>query len=182
MTRLLRTEEKSAGGRWSIVEILFQKKSWQRRAGRRHRGIKRGSLCHRECRYWRSPPNRIAIHMLPHSLRRAGPDRCRDGSCVAESPRSQCYDKRTHDNADQRPAPPGHRAKRSVSGFSFSHNNLKINYTHGVPGSKVTVIHRRDVDSLNRNRSDTSAARIRSTALHGLLQLNSSLSPGRAGS
>jgi hypothetical protein len=65
-----------------------------------------------------------------------------------ESPRSQRKGKREHDNADQHPAPPRHQTKRNVLGFRFFHNNLNANYTHGIPGSEITVINRTDADPL----------------------------------
>ncbi len=67
--------EVSADRRWSIVEILFEKKSRKRQPGRRHTGIERGSLGHRNVGHRSGPTDSIAIHMLPHSLRRAGLDR-----------------------------------------------------------------------------------------------------------
>jgi hypothetical protein len=110
--------------------MLLEKKSWKRRAGRRHAGIKRGSLCHCESCYWSSPTNSIAIHVLPHILRRASLNRCGEGSCVAESPRSQRKGQRKHDNADQRQLPPRHRAKRNDFGPRFSHNTPSRRIIH----------------------------------------------------
>jgi len=107
-----------------MVETLLQKKSWKRRASRPHTGIKRGSLRYRGSGYRRSPTNRIAIHVLPHSLRVTGLNRCIVGKCNVESSCSQCQDQRKHDNADERPMPPRHRTNRNVCCFRFHHDNL----------------------------------------------------------
>ena len=77
-----------------------------RRAGWCHTWIERGSLRHDDLGYWSGPANRIAIHVLPHSLWRVGLNRYRVGSCTAESSCRQRKDERKHDNADERQAPP----------------------------------------------------------------------------
>jgi hypothetical protein len=60
--------KESAGGRWSIVEVLFERKSRKRRAGWRHARIECGSLRHCDVGHRSSPTDPIAIHVLPHNL------------------------------------------------------------------------------------------------------------------
>lgn len=98
--------ERSAGGRWSIVEVLFDQESWNRLAGGSHTWIERGNQQPRNVGHGRNPANRVAIHVLPHSLRRVGLNGSRIGSCTAESSCCQRKDERKHDNADERQAPP----------------------------------------------------------------------------
>jgi hypothetical protein len=67
------------------MEIFFETQSRKRRAGGRHTSIERGSLRHHHLGHWSGPTNRIAIHVLPHSLWRVGLNLYRVGSCTAES-------------------------------------------------------------------------------------------------
>jgi len=134
----LTTRKRSAGGRRSIVETLLQKKSWKRRASRRHTWIKRGSLRCRDFSYRHSPTNPIAIHVLPHSLRVTGLNRCIVGKCNVESSCSQCQGQRKHDNADQRPVPPRHRTNRNVCCFRLLHDNLGTIIESTRPKARLT--------------------------------------------
>lgn len=135
---LLTTRKRSARGRRSIVETLFQKKSWKRRASRHHTGIKRGSQRHRDFSDRRSPMNRIAIHVLPHSSRVTGLNRCIAGKCNRESSCSQCQDQRKHDDAHERPVPPRHRTNRNVCCFRFQHDSPGIIIESTRPKANVS--------------------------------------------
>jgi len=68
------------------VDILFDKESWNRRAGQRHAGIERGNRRNRDFGYGHSPTNRIAIHVLPHSRLRVGLNRRRMRNRTLEGP------------------------------------------------------------------------------------------------
>ena len=74
----------------------------------------------------RSPTNRIAIHVLPRSLRRVGLHRRVKSveSRITEISSRQRNDERKHDHADEPPMPPGRRMSRNVSCFRFPHRYL----------------------------------------------------------
>ena len=118
--------KRSAGGRWSIVGMLFDQESWKRRGRRHHTGTESGGLLHCNSGHRRSPTKCIPIQMLPHRLRRVRLNRRRVGSCTAESSGRQRNDERKHDNTDQRPPPPRHRTSRHVSCFRFHPDNLRL--------------------------------------------------------
>jgi hypothetical protein len=105
--------------------MFFEKESGKRRAGWRHTRIERGSLRHHHIGHWSGPTNRIAIHVLPHSLWRVGLNHWRVGSCTGESSCRQRKDESNYDNADERQAPPWY-PNRNLSCLRLLHDHLRL--------------------------------------------------------
>jgi len=72
-------------GRWGpVVEAFIKKLAWQWRPSRSYARIKTDSFINPILRYRRHPLSGIGIHMLPHSLGRAGMNAGRGEICQME--------------------------------------------------------------------------------------------------
>lgn len=129
-----------AGRRRTIVKTLIQKKNTERWSSRRYTWIERRRLKRTKKRDRRCPQRGVAIHVLPYRLRIPGlhgnPVRDRQ----PESSSRQAPNQRTHNHADQHPAPPrlpGHRNACNFWLFHSTYNNLDDHTPKRVP-SKIT--------------------------------------------
>jgi len=105
-------EKKSAGGRRSIVKILFDRETWKRRARGDHVRVEGGNLQSRKLQNRNNPTNCVLVHVLPRCPRGKGLHR----DCVlSRGLKSGCQrDYQGKQNKDsKRPAP------QSCSNFPY---------------------------------------------------------------
>lgn len=119
-TSFEKRRERSAGGRRSFVEILFDKETWKGRAHRRHTRLEGWSLQNRKLQNRNSPANRILVHVLPHCPRGTGLHR---GCVLNRDLKSGCQrdNQGKQNKASKRPAPQSRPATFSLCCPDFPH-------------------------------------------------------------
>jgi hypothetical protein len=109
------SQERLAGRRRSIVEVIFdQKESRNRWSSGSNMRVKHGGPVRSINENRRHPPRSIPNHMLPHGLSGVGVHGNALRNRLVEGSSRQTNDKRKHHYADERSAPRKRRATHNV--------------------------------------------------------------------